>query len=165
MKIDSNLTLAFKKRGKSTEKYKCKIIDKSENEIIIAYPIHMTTKKTEFFSLDTVFIASYLADDNAVNEFPTKITRRVKLNVPGLALAIPEKEKINRIQRREFVRVDATIDVAVHSKSEKLKPFTAITSDISGGGLSILVSDLSAFTLGDSLDIWMVLRLNSGKIH
>lgn len=165
MKIGSNLTLEFKETGKQAEKFKCKIIDKAEDEIIIDYPINTRTLKQEFHPIGTNFKVSYRAEDNNVYEFITKINRRVKLTIPGIALTIPEKDKITRIQRREFMRIDATVDVALHSTYNRFEPFTAITSDISGGGLSIIVPDSSLYKLGQLLDIWIVLKMNGGDIH
>lgn len=165
MKIGSNLTLEFKETGNKTEKFKCKIIDKVENEIIVDYPINTRTLKQEFHSIGTNFKVSYRGEDNSIYEFITKINRRVRLTIPGIALAIPEKEKITRIQRREFMRIDASIDVAIHSKKNQFEAFTAITSDISGGGLSIIVPDASLYELGQLLDVWMVLKMNGDDIH
>lgn len=165
MKIGTILTLEYKLPGKELEKYHCKIIDRTENELIIDYPVHALTKKTTFFSIGSSFIASYVGDENAVYQFSTKIIRRVKTNVPGIAVSIPGITEITRIQRREFVRVEVAIDVAVHSKEQTFSPFTSVTSDISGGGLSIIVNDQSQFKLGEELDIWLALPLIAGRIE
>lgn len=166
MKIGTILTLEYKLPGKELEKYHCKIIDRTDSELIIDYPVHRLTKKTTFFSIGSSFTASYVGDENAVYQFSTKIIRRVKTNnVPGIAVSIPDITEIIRIQRREFVRVEAAIDVAVHSKEQNFSPFTSVTSDISGGGLSIIVNDQSQFKLGEELDIWLALPLIAGKIE
>jgi len=165
LKIGLHLTLEYKQAGKKTEKYKSKIIEKTKDEIIIDYPVHTTTMKTEFFSLGTVFSANYIAEDTYVYQFPTQIKRTVKLNVPGLALSLPDKDKVKRIQRRQFVRVDAAVDLAIHSKAENEKKFTTVTTDISGGGSSIIISDPSQFSLGETLDIWIALPFKSGDIQ
>lgn len=163
MKVGTLLTLEFKQPGKELERYSCKIIDRTDEEIIIDYPIHTITKKTVFFSNGTNFLASYNSDDNAIIQFRTEIIRRVKLNVPGIAITLPDTEEMQRIQRREFVRIDATLDVAVHSRNNTFEPFTTITTDISGGGLSLITTDNSPFNLGDVIDLWMVLYTKSGK--
>ncbi|MHA6251084.1 flagellar brake protein [Oceanobacillus sp. CAU 1775] len=165
MKIGRNLSLELKEIGKKPEKFKCKIIDKTENEIIIDYPVNTMTLKQAFHPIGTTYKVEYRADDNAVYEFNSSIAKRVKLNIPALALTIPEKDKIKRIQRREFVRVDASIDVAVHSKHADFEPFTTITSDVSGGGISLIVPDSTKYSLGQGIDVWIVLKMNSDEIH
>ncbi len=165
MKIGTILNLEYKLPGKEPEKYHCKIIDRTDNEFIIDYPVHTITKKTTFFSIGSSFTASYVGDENAIYQFPAKFKRKVILNIPGIAVSIPNKTEIIRIQRREFVRVDAAIDVAVHSKNRTFSPFTSVTSDISGGGLSIIVNEQSKFKLGEKLDIWLALPLIEGRIE
>lgn len=163
MNVGTNLTLEYKQPGKELERYSCKIIDRTDEELIIDYPIHTTTKKTVFFSVGSTFSASYTSNDNAVIQFRTEIIRKVKLNIPGIAITLPEMEEMKRIQRREFVRIDATLDVAVHSRNRTFEPFTTMTTDISGGGLSLITSDNSPFNLGDVLDLWLVLYNKTGK--
>lgn len=163
MKIGRLLTLEYKKSGQDLEEYHCKIIDKNEQYLIIDYPIHKKTKKTAFFPVGTFFSASYLGDDKAVYQFRTNIVKRVKLNVPAIAITLPKKEEISRIQRREFVRINATVDIAVHSPDQSFKPFTTVTLDISGGGLSVVMPNRIDLEMGEILDIWLALGFKTGE--
>lgn len=165
MKIGAILTLEYKLPGNEVEKYHCKIIDRTENELIIDYPIHALTKKTKFFTTGSSFAASYVGDEDAVYQFSTEIMGRVKLNVPGIIISMPDQGEIDRVQRREFVRVNAAVDVSVHSLDQTFTPFTSITSDISGGGLSIITTEPSRFKLGQKLDIWLALPLKTERIE
>ena len=165
MKIGRILTLEHNQPSQDLEEYHCKIIDKNEHYLIIDYPIHKNTKKSAFFSVGTFFSARYVGDDNAVYEFRTKIVTRVKLNVPAIAITLPKKEEIKRIQRREFVRVSATVDIAVHSLNQSFEPFTTVTSDISGGGLSIVMPRRLHLELGEMLNIWLALGFKAGEFH
>ena len=165
MNIGRLLTLEYKKPGQELEEYHCKIIEKNEQNLIIDYPIHKNTKKTAFFPVGTFFSVSYVGDDNAAYQFRTKIATRIKLNVPAIAITLPKKEDIKRIQRREFVRVNATVDIAVHSPEQSFKPFTTVTSDISGGGLSVVMPNRKELEMGEILDIWLVLNFKTGEFH
>lgn len=82
--------------------------------------------------------------------------------VPVLELALPEKSSVKRIQRREFVRVDTGVDIAIHCPIDSFLPFTSITKDISGGGASIIIPEEMEIANNTRVDLYFVLKsLNS----
>ncbi|SES80964.1 c-di-GMP-binding flagellar brake protein YcgR, contains PilZNR and PilZ domains [Oceanobacillus limi] len=161
MKIGTFLTLEASKN--TGDKYRCKIIEKKKNLLIIDYPVQIQSKKTTFFPKGTRFIASYVGDDNSVYRFPTVVKGKQKLNVPAISLEKPEKERIERIQRRQYVRVDAAVDLAIHSVDQSFPSFTTVTADISGGGLSFILPKGQAMNENDKVNAWLVLPMNNGE--
>jgi c-di-GMP-binding flagellar brake protein YcgR len=168
MKIGTMLHLEYKKQGVSEIlRYYCKIIEKNDHYLFIDYPVNERTRKTGFFHKGTHFLAMYIGKDQSVYQFRTELVSKVSLNVPALAIKLPNKDNIKRIQRREFVRIKSAVDVAVHSNNESFTPFTTVTDDISGGGMSIIVPQ------GINLEwnkikniwIWMVLEMYNGEYH
>lgn len=83
--------------------------------------------------------------------------------MPALAIKLPNKSKFKRIQRREFVRIDTAVDAAIHSPGNDFLPFVSVTSDISGGGMSVIVPKDNTLQLGQTVDLWLSLPMHSKK--
>ncbi|MTW85893.1 pilus assembly protein PilZ [Virgibacillus dakarensis] len=163
MKIGTLLVLETKDPDEETNwEFRCKVIEKNEHYLFIDYPIDNKTNKSALIPKHKPFTVTYVGSDQSVYSFPSEIVAQVKLNVPALAIPMPEKQHINRIQRREFVRIVAAIDVSVHSLETSSTPFTTVTNDISGGGLSIVLPKGVTLTEGEGLDLWFVLPMESG---
>ncbi|MEC5422445.1 flagellar brake domain-containing protein [Virgibacillus sp. C22-A2] len=162
MKIGTLLTLEFKK-AQQTIKYRCKVIEKNEKYLFIDYPIDTETKKTAYLSKGTKLSATYIGNDQSIYNFRTEIVKKVKLVVPALAIPLPDDDKVQRIQRREFVRIDTAIDVAIHSATNSIAPIVTVTSDISGGGVSIIIPRGRTLEEGSKVTMWIVLHMHSGQ--
>ncbi|MFD2045881.1 flagellar brake protein [Ornithinibacillus salinisoli] len=162
MNIGTLLTLEYIKSEKK-EKYKCKVIEKSDTLLIIDYPINIATKKTTVLRKGTQLEVSYVGEDNSVYSFTSIIKGKHKLNVPALSLEIPEKHDISRVQRRQYVRVDTAVDLAVHSLDQSFPSFSTVTTDVSGGGLSFIIPNGVKVNENMKASVWMVLPMNSGE--
>lgn len=167
MKIGVFLTLeAYSEDHKQLEKYRCKVVDKDNKYLYIDYPVHLKTKRTTAsFRVGTRMKAEYLGSDQSVYRFNTVVKKRKKGKIPTLALAIPESDKIERIQRREYVRIETAVDVALHSVYEKFTPFTTVSVDLSGGGLSVVVPKDIHINDGEEVIVHLVLPMQSGEYH
>ncbi|WP_337969917.1 flagellar brake protein [Virgibacillus salexigens] len=138
MKIGTLLNIELRKSGEFyTEKFRSRVIEQNETFLFIDYPIDIKTHKTSFFPKGTSFLITYVDENENIYSFLSKLVAKVKLNVPALAIELPSD--LQRIQRREFVRVDTAIDVAVHPLDDRLQPFTTVTRNISGGGISVII--------------------------
>ncbi|MBP1969628.1 c-di-GMP-binding flagellar brake protein YcgR [Virgibacillus natechei] len=162
MKIGTFLNLEIKRVGEKIQKYQCKVIEKDDQYLYVDYPIHEKTRKTSFFSIGTTCSASYLGSDMGVYSFHTKIISKATLTVPALVIEYPEQSRIQRIQRREFVRVETIVDIAVHSLDNKFSPFTSVTSDISGGGLSFTIPKHITLNTDQHMDVCIILISQTG---
>ncbi|MFD1039515.1 flagellar brake protein [Virgibacillus byunsanensis] len=146
-------------------KYRCKIVEKNDNYLFIDHPIDVKTKRTTFFPKKTSFIATYVGEDQVVYKFPSEVNAIVKLTIPTLAITLPEKNKIKKIQRRQYVRIETAVDAAVHSRNEDHEPFTTVSTDISGGGISVIIPNDKTMESNEKLDLWIVLPMNDGKLN
>ncbi|WP_099158376.1 flagellar brake protein [Virgibacillus ndiopensis] len=166
MKIGTLLMLEVTQTDKNDlQKYRCKVIEKNEHYLFIDYPVNEQTKKTSYLPKGTYIAVTYVGSDQSVYSFHTQIVAKVKFNIPALAISLPEKSKINRIQRRKYVRIDTSVDVTVHSPNDSFEPFVTVTSDISGGGLSIILPNKVNLAERDTLDLWVVLPMQSNEYH
>lgn len=162
MEIGMTIVLEVIGLDKEIEKYRSKIIEKNDNYIVTDYPINISNNKTAFLPIGTNVRISY-TKKNAVYQFNSEIVTKIKSKIPALAIPIPENTKIIRIQRRAFVRIESSVDVAIHSLNESFLPFTSVTKDISGGGLSVIVQNRDDIRIGDRVKVYMALPTLSGE--
>ncbi|WML47683.1 flagellar brake domain-containing protein [Neobacillus sp. PS3-34] len=149
------------------EKYKCRVVDKKGDDLFIDYPISLKTNRTVFLLDGSQMKATFVGQDgSSVFLFETEIKGRVKQNIPMLIIPYPGNENLIKIQRRQYVRVETAIDIALKpSKKTKFLPFTAVTEDVSAGGTSVLVPLDFHLSPGTILESWMVVTLQSGEYH
>lgn len=152
--------------GKDDEKqrFKCRLVDRVREFLFIDYPINDRTKKVGFFHDGTEFSASFIGKDQAVYLFQTQLLGRKKARIPMLVIKDPGKEKYIRIQRRQHVRVEASIDVAVHPKNDEFSPFVSVTGDISGGGIALVLPRVHKLPVGKDITCWLALQMQTGEI-
>ncbi|WP_077621713.1 flagellar brake protein [Sediminibacillus massiliensis] len=164
IKIGSRLVLETGK-GENSDRYRCKIVDVIGNLLYVDYPVHELTGRTSLFRNNTKFSANFVGTDRGVYRFSTEIKEKKKMNnVPTLVLDYPGDEHLQRIQRRQYVRMEVTLDVSVHDPNGILAPFTAVTQDISGGGISLLFPEhYDEISHGTSLDLWLVLPMENSR--
>lgn len=139
--------------SKENEKYKSKIIDIGIGHVMIDYPTHITTGKTAFFLDGTQFLVSFTDQLKNSYYFKTEVNGRFLKGVPMLKLSYPGDDQLIQIQRREFVRTDAALDVAVLKDGEYTQ---LIAEDISAGGLALNFSS-AKYSEKDLLSLLIVL--------
>lgn len=164
MKIGNTLQIEHRNASNKKEIYKSRIIDLTHDQIFIDPPVNEKTRKTVFFQPDTVLKAMVL-NENKVYRFTTSVIERRSGRLPMLVLSIPNEEAFSQIQRRNFVRMESNLDIAVHSSTDTFIPFSTITSDIGGGGVQVSLPADHLLSMGDSLQLYIVLPLQSGKRH
>ncbi|WP_408006547.1 PilZ domain-containing protein [Pseudalkalibacillus sp. A8] len=80
------------------------------------------------------------------------MTDRKKEHIPLLILSFPGSTNLEKIQRREFVRVETAIDVSIHPTERQFQPFACITSDVSAGGCAVIMPERYQLKVGILLD-------------
>ncbi len=165
LKPGTELMIEIKNQQKVI-KCRSKIADLNNGSILIYYPVDSVTNKTLYVKTGSRLNISFTGDQDQPYQFTAVVTgQRKKLKVPLLIITKPEKEEIKRIQRRDFVRVNWTVDVAVHPLHGEFKPFVTVTDDISAGGASILVPKNLPLYPGQQLICWFVLLRKTGKYN
>ncbi|MFZ3588627.1 flagellar brake protein [Bacillus sp. DJP31] len=150
------------KNSVDNEKYRCKLVEKNGEKLFIDYPINMKTGRTVFLLDGTQLKASFVGKDNTVYLFETEVQGRTKQNIPMIALSCPEEDNVVRIQRRQYVRVDTSVDVALQPINSEFSPFVTVTSDISAGGASIILPSNKSLEPETTFTCWIVLPMQSG---
>lgn len=158
MKIGTTLTLKrhdFKEDHNMT--FSCKLIDETEEYLIVTLPVEEKTRKTKVFINGTELLVSFIKENHAVYQFTSEVIKKAKTPHPALMITKPEKDSLKRIQRRQFVRVKTTLDMVVSSPESTFPPFKTVTVDISGGGLMMVVPQQVQLNTNDLLHISLFL--------
>lgn len=153
IKLGTNLVLdAFDEE--TDERFKCKVVDQRDNMLFIDYPVSTTTHRTAFLVEGTRLRVSYVDELKIGYAFRTSVIGRKKGNIPTIQLILPADEEFQKIQRREYVRVETPVDVAIYRNNT----FTQyVAEDISAGGLAILASSLTEFKELEKVELTIAL--------
>ncbi|SFS81113.1 c-di-GMP-binding flagellar brake protein YcgR, contains PilZNR and PilZ domains [Halolactibacillus miurensis] len=160
VKIGTNLTLELNGLDDEVKRFKCRVVEQKQHKLYIDYPINVETNRTDIFPVGTTFQVFYVDDQQMAYRFEGEITGRVKRNVPMLELVYDPK-KMKKIQRREYVRINSSMDVAL-KETQTNKKIVTLTADISGGGMAVHVPQALSYQPGTTFDGLLVFKVNHG---
>ncbi|MEK5206792.1 flagellar brake protein [Psychrobacillus sp. FSL H8-0510] len=144
-----------------TEKYQCKVVDLDDQFIYIDYPMDTLSNRTVFLMDGMQLRASFVEESKAVYAFQTEVLGKKAKQIPMIKLALPPDSEFLRIQRRDFVRVNTSIDISVQFEEER---YQFVTDDISAGGTAIILNTPVNFKAGDEVSLLIPLLFNNGDI-
>jgi len=144
------------------ELYKTKVADESRDTLAIEEPLHEKTgKPLRLFSGDRVQLF-FLTEGGVKNYFLSKVTGFSEDAVPLVWIEKPQPHQIRKVQRRNFLRVPAELDLAVNVDGTR---FVAVTEDLSGGGLAFLCDGNIALNPQQTISCWLLLQYRNGQIE
>ncbi|TFE00426.1 flagellar brake protein [Jeotgalibacillus sp. R-1-5s-1] len=144
----------------SGEKFRGRVLDLKGDKLFIDYPVNTQTDRTVFLLTGMQLKVSFTDDKNEVFSFETEVRGRVQGNIPMITLKKPEESDLIKVQRRQFVRVKTSIDVAIRTEGSS---YNTVTDDVSAGGLSFIIRQGYAFSKGQELDMMLVLPMKNGE--
>lgn len=159
LSIGTTLTID-KDFTESSEQYKSKVVDHGDGYVMIDYPTHIETGKTAIFMDGTQLLISFVVK-NVSFAYRAEVVGRVKKEIPMLKLTYPGDDQLVKIQRREFVRVETAIDVAVDFGGF-FRQFVA--EDISAGGIALNIGHDDSFEGSESVELTIVLPFANNDI-
>lgn len=151
---------------KSSRTYKSRIADVDGATVAMEVPTDERTGSPGYFLQGTNWLVWYFGSDGSRYEFATEVLGKRNDNIPLILIHLPEKKHITRTQRRNFVRVDVNVDIAIQLQDGiRNYHFLTHTRDLSGGGLAITCSQDYRLRAGDRLTLWMALPMRSGTLE
>ncbi|MGR3764854.1 flagellar brake protein [Rossellomorea sp. NS-SX7] len=161
--IKAGITLQLEPIHNDTpEIYRCRVVEAGNNGIYIDYPIHTKTGKTVFLINGTQLKASFIHNEQTVLMFETEVLSRKIAKIPMIHIHYPGEEELVKIQRRQFVRVDANADISLYSDNQY---HPTITEDISAGGCAVLLNDGMNIKRGARIAMIIVLTMQTGECN
>ncbi|HET6871438.1 MAG TPA: flagellar brake domain-containing protein [Sporolactobacillaceae bacterium] len=164
LKVGESLYLERRETKDEIERYKTVIVGVNDREILVEIPINEKTKKFGYFSSGTTFEAIFYAAGK-VYLFKTILIDRMQDKVPLLILDFPGMANMEVIQRRQHVRVEANLDIALHPLEREFEAFSSVTLDISGGGCAVHIPSSNKLKEGQDIQLWIVIPLEDRKLH
>ncbi|MER1956295.1 MAG: flagellar brake domain-containing protein [Solibacillus sp.] len=144
------------------EKFRCRVVEKIGNIIYIDYPINLQTNKTAFLIDGSQFRVYFNTETKESYCFNTEVLGRKGGNIQTIMLACPPKDEFIKIQRREYVRVETPVDIAIEFEGRN---YQFVAEDISAGGTAIHIKTPVGFTEGDEVQLVAVLPFSNGDIR
>lgn len=161
LKIGTSLTLepTYTER---IEKFRCKVVEQLDNTIFIDYPVNIATKKTAFLVDGAQFRATFTTESKHSFAFNTEVLGRKGGNVPMIMLSGPPPEEFIKIQRREYVRVETPVDIALEYEGHF---YQFVAEDISAGGTALHLKSPVGFQDGANVKLFIVLPFSNGDVQ
>ncbi|MCY7782685.1 MULTISPECIES: flagellar brake domain-containing protein [unclassified Bacillus (in: firmicutes)] len=131
------------------KKTKSKAVSIENNELLIAYPVDVLTGRTVILHNDMEVTVEFVGKDEVPYRFTSRVKGKVKDKLQMVCLEVPPREKMKRIQRRQYVRIDAVLDVKIQPENEQ--EFRTLSYNISAGGIAVILADQRSFQPGESL--------------
>lgn len=146
--------------------FKSRVTDIQDGIAAIELPTSEKTGRTGLLEVGTACTVWYIGEDGSRYEFQSSIEGRQSVPLPVLFLKLPEKEDIVRTQRRNYLRIDASLDMAV-KLIDPIRNYHFITRtvDLSGGGLSFTCKDTFHLQENDTVKVWLAFPSKTGQIQ
>ncbi|MGY0433301.1 flagellar brake protein [Bacillus rugosus] len=148
IEIGENVLLEYIE-GNELKKAKSKAVSMENNELLIAYPVDIVTGRTVILHNDMEAMVEFVGKDEVPYRFTSHIKGKVKDKLQMICLEVPPRDKMKRIQRRQYVRSDAVLDV--HIQPANKEEFRTLSYNISAGGIAVILADGISFQSGESL--------------
>lgn len=154
IEIGENVLLEYIEENE-LKKAKSKAVSIENNELLIAYPVDVVTGRTVILHNDMEVTVEFVGKDEVPYRFISRIKGKVKDKLQMICLEMPPREKMKRIQRRQYVRTDAVLDVQIQPGNEE--EVRTLSYNISAGGIAVVLADGLSFQSGESLRL--IIRL------
>lgn len=144
------------------KEYKSRIADEEEDSFLIEVPIESGTGRLKRLVIGDELSVYFLSEGGIKNFFNTYVTGFADDKVQMIRIRKPEPETITKIQRRNFLRVVADLEIAVRMKDNTR--FITYTEDVSGGGVSFKCDSKYNISQDDQLYCWLLIPYKNGSI-
>jgi c-di-GMP-binding flagellar brake protein YcgR len=144
------------------EELKARIADVLDEHILIEIPIRAKTGKLKRLYAGDEISAYYLTEGGVKNFFVTSVLGFREDVLKLVVIKKPELEAITKVQRRNFLRVPAELEIAVKI-SEHIQ-FMGMTDDVGGGGISFLCDKIVPIQVNNIASCWLLVPFKNGKV-
>ncbi len=146
--------------GDQTEIYQAIVGRVDDDSLYIGQLSHKKSSSVKKLVLGEELYAYYLIDNEIKHYFSTIVTGFDSTSSFS-RIRKPHQEEISVVQRRQYLRVKAQIEVAIKKEDHR---FVAITDNVSAGGLSFTTDVMNKIQKNDLLECWLLLHMKNGKI-
>ncbi|OWA37104.1 hypothetical protein B9G55_03250 [Saccharibacillus sp. O16] len=145
--------------AKPENEHRSRISEIEENSLLIELPIR--AGRMSRMRLGEELSVYHVTEDGVKYYFTSHVLGYQDDAIPLMRISKPLPEDISKVQRRHYLRVPAQVEIAVKSPEFH---FTAVTSDLSGGGLSFTTGASHHVQEQMQVNGWILLAYKSGSI-
>lgn len=144
------------------EEHKARIADIGTDYIAMEVPISVKTGRLKRLIPGDQLSVYFVTDGGVKNFFPSEVLGFREEVIRLVLIKPPEPDQITKVQRRNFLRVPALLEVAV--KLHNRLQITAMTDDVGGGGLSFVCDSHIPVKNKESVSGWLLISFKNGAI-
>ncbi|WNQ09308.1 flagellar brake domain-containing protein [Paenibacillus aurantius] len=144
------------------QEYKSRIADIETNYLSVEIPIHEATGRLKRLYVGDELSAYFITEGGVKHYFTTSVLGFKEEGIRQVIIKKPAEDDISKIQRRNFLRVPAELEMAVQF-GERGRT-VAVTEDVGGGGISFHCDKHSPLSVGMQIACWLLVPYKNGKI-
>lgn len=156
------IQIASADKSEAEKEYKSRIADVEEESFLMEVPIDTKSGRMKSLHMGDELSLYFVTGDGVKNYFNSYVLGLTRDIVTLVRIRKPDPESITKVQRRDFLRVNAELEIAVKLSDDTR--FVARTEDVGGGGASFLCSNQYAISAGDLLYSWILVPYKNGSI-
>ncbi|MBP1999517.1 c-di-GMP-binding flagellar brake protein YcgR [Paenibacillus shirakamiensis] len=157
------IQIASEIEKENKQEYKSRIAEMEDDSILMEVPIPVEGGKMKKLYMGDELSMYFVNDEGVKHYFNTYVLGYKSDNIQLVRIRRPELDSITKVQRRNFLRVIAELEVAV--RTEKNVRFIALTEDVGGGGISFYVDPTYKLNEEELLHCWVLLPYKNGTIE
>ncbi|WP_199794844.1 flagellar brake protein [Paenibacillus faecalis] len=143
--------------------YKSRICEIHDDFFYIEVPIQEGTGRLKKLYMGDELSAYFLTEGGVKNFFNSYVLGFHEDVIRMVRIRKPDLEEITKVQRRNFLRVQTELEIAVkHTNGSR---FVSKTEDVSGGGVSFYAESDQKPEEGDILSCWLLLPYKNGTLE
>ncbi|KEQ26119.1 flagellar brake protein [Paenibacillus tyrfis] len=145
------------------QEYKSRIADVSDTYISMEVPMNDKSGKLKRLYPGDELSVYFITEGGVKNYFFSSVLGFSDDVIRLVLIKKPDPESITKVQRRNFLRVPAILEIAVKF-SEQLQ-FVSLTDDVGGGGISFLCEGYVPVESGHTVECWLLVPFKNGQIE
>ncbi|KPV55489.1 glycosyl transferase [Paenibacillus sp. A3] len=145
------------------QEYKSRIADISDAYISMEIPMNDKSGKLKRLYPGDELSVNFITEGGVKNYFNSSVLGFSDEVIRLVLIKKPDPESITKVQRRNFLRVPAILEIAVKF-SEQLQ-FVSLTDDVGGGGISFLCEGYVPVESGHTVECWLLVPFKNGQIE
>jgi c-di-GMP-binding flagellar brake protein YcgR len=143
-----------------TKSYTTRIADIGDDYVKIEIPFKAGTSNLISLPTGTKIVVSYSFSKGQFS-FETQVLHTQDDNIPLFVLKKPDIGNIERLQRRNYLRVPVEAEISVQTVTDK---FTSYTEDVSGGGVSLYCNEDLKLNSNEPCQCILILHFRNGSV-
>ncbi|EHS56595.1 flagellar brake protein [Paenibacillus sp. Aloe-11] len=144
--------------------FKSRIAEEESQNFLIEIPMSQTSGRLKRLYLGEELSIFFMSEGGIKNYFNTHVTGFKEDVLRMVRIQKPDPDSISKIQRRNYLRVQASLEIAVkHGVNESR--FVAETHDVGGGGVSFQIQEAHHLEEGESLSCWILVPYRNGTLE